>query len=114
MDQPKGESESGPHHTNEEKSLIVQLRNASILAETKMEIMQCAVAKCPKVCISAHGIQIPSLMDSGSEVTLLQQSYIDQHILPKIKLATGEKADAHCLFKLTVANDGQIPIKMYT
>ena len=114
MDQPKGESVSGPHHTNEEKSLIVQLRNASILAETKMEIMQCAIAKCPKVCISAHGIQIPSLLDSGSEVTLLWQSYFDQHILPKIKLATGEKADAHCLFKLTVANDEQMPIKMYT
>ena len=50
----------------------------------------------------------------GSEVTLLQQLYFDQHILPKIKLATGEKADAHNLFKLTVANDGQMPIKMYT
>ena len=74
----------------------------------------CAVAKCPKVCISAHGIQIPSLLDSSSEVTLLWQSYFDQHILPKIKLATGKKADAHCLFKLTVANDGQMPIKMYT
>ena len=106
MDQPKGESESGPHPTNEEKSLIFQLRNASILAETKIQIMQCAVAKCPKVCISAHGIQIPSLLDSGSEVTLLWQLYFDQHILTKIKLATGEKADAHSLFKLTVANDG--------
>ena len=114
MDQPKGESESSPHPTNEEKSLIFQLRNASILAETNMEIMQCAVAKCPKVCISAHGIQIPSLLDSGSKVTLLQQSYFDQHILPKIKLATSEKADAHSLFKLTVASDGQMPIKMYT
>ena len=40
--------------------------------------------------------------------------YFDQHILPKIKPATGEKADAHCLFKLTVANDGQMPIRMYT
>ena len=76
--------------------------------------MQCAVAKCPKVCINAHGIQIPSLLDSSSEVTLLRQSYFEQHILPKIKPATGEKADAHCLFKLTVANDGQMPIKMYT
>ena len=72
--------------------------------------------KCPKVFISAHGIQIPSLLDSGSEVTLLQQSYFDKHILPKIKLATGEKANTHNLFKLTVANanDGQMPIKMYT
>ena len=114
MDQPKGESKSGPHHTNEEKSLIIQLRNASILAETKIEIIQCAVAKCPKEYISAHGIQIPSLLDSGSKVTLLQQLYFDQYILPKIKLATGEKANAHCLFKLTAANDGQMPIKMYT
>ena len=73
-----------------------------------------AVAKCPKVCISAHGIQIPSLIDSSSEVTLLWQSYFDQHILPKIKPATGEEADAHCLFKLTVAKDGQMAIKMYT
>ena len=113
MDQPKGESESGPHPTNEEKGLICQLQNASISTETKIKIMQCAVAKCPKVCISAHGIQIPSLLDSGSEVKLLQQSYFDQHILPKIKPATGEKANAHSLFKLTVANDGQMPIKMY-
>ena len=114
MDQPKGEIESGPHPDNEEKALILQLKNASILAETKIKIMQCAVAKCLKVCISAHGIQIPSLLDSGSEVTLPQQLYFDQHLLPKIKPATGEKADAHNLFKLTVANDGQMPIKMYT
>ena len=33
---------------------------------------------------------------------------------PKIKLATGEKANTHCLSTLTVANDGQMPIKMYT
>ena len=112
-DQSKGEDVSGPHDY-EEKCLKVQLRNTSILAKTRMEIMQCAVAKCPKVCISAHGIQIPSLLDSGSEVTLLWQSYFDQHILPKIKPATGKKADTHCLFKLTVANDRQMPIKMYT
>ena len=105
---------SGPHHDYEEDCLKIQLRNTSILAKTKMEIMQRVVAKCPKVCISAHGIQIPSLLDSGSEVTWLPQSYFDQHILPKIKPATGEKANAHCLFKLTVANDGQMPIKMYT
>ena len=113
-DQPKGESESGPHPNNEEKALIFQLKNASISAETNIKIMQHAGAKCSKVCISAHGIQVPSLLDSGSEVTLLQQSDFNQHILPKIKPATGEKADPHNLFKLTVANDGQMPIKMYT
>ena len=60
------------------------------------------------------GIQIPSLLDSGSEVMLLWQSYFEQHLLPKIKLVTGEKAKAHTLFKLTVTNDGQLPIETYT
>ena len=68
----------------------------------------------PKMCISAHGIQIPSLLDSSSKVTLLWQLYFNKHILPKIKLATGEKADTCNLFKLTVANDEQMPNKMYT
>ena len=114
MDQTKGEKKSGPQTDREEKDLIYQLNNASISAGTKIEIMQCAVGKCPKVCISAYEIQIPSLLGSGSKVTLLWQSYFNKHILPKIKLATGEKADVHNLFKLTVANDGQMPIKMYT
>ena len=64
--------------------------------------------------ISAYGIQIPSLLDSDSEVMLLRQSYFDQHLLPKIKLVMSKKADAHILFNLTVANDGQLPVKMYT
>ena len=76
--------------------------------------MQQAVAKCPKVCISAHGIQIPPLLDTGSEVTLLWQSYFNKHILSKIKPAMGEKANAHTLFRLIVANDGQMLIRMYT
>ena len=70
MDQPKGENVSGPHDY-EEKCLKIQQRNTSILPETKIKIMQRTVAKCPKVCISTHGIQIPSLLDSSSEVTLL-------------------------------------------
>ena len=76
--------------------------------------MQCAVARSPKVCISAHGIQIPSLLDSGSDVMLLRQAYFEKHLLSKIQEATGEKAKAHQLFHLTVTNDGQLPVKMYT
>ena len=75
--------------------------------------MQHAVARSPKVFISAHGIQIPSLLDSGSDVTLLRQSYFEKHLLPKIQVVTGEKANAHQLFHLMVANDGQLPVKMY-
>ena len=59
--------------------------------------------------ISDYGIKIPD-----SEVMLLRQSYFDQHLLPKIKVATSEKAKAHQLFNLMVANDGQLPVKIYT
>ena len=81
---------------------------------TILENMQCSVAKSPDVSISAYGIQIPSLWDLDSEVMLLRQSYINQHLLPKIKMATSEKAEAHQLFNLMVGNDGQVPVKMYT
>ena len=107
-------NKSSPHKHYCEEDLIQSIHNASILAATKLEIMQSAVAKSPKVSISAYGIQIPSLLDSGSEVTLLRQSYFDQHLLPKIKLAMSEKADVHKLLNLTVANDGQLLIKMWT
>ena len=62
---------SAPHTDYEENSLINDITKAYISAETKIEIKQWAVAKCPKVCISTHGIQIPSLLDSDSGVTLL-------------------------------------------
>ena len=44
---------------------------------------------------------------------LLRQSYFEKHLLPKIQVATSEKTDAHHLFHLMVANDGQLPVKMY-
>ena len=108
-----GVNESGSHKLTYEKELIQSIHNASILATTKLEIMQHAVAKSPKMSISAHGIQIPSLLDLGSEVMLLRQSYFE-HLLPKIQVATSEKAEAHQLFHLTVVNDGQLPVNMYT
>ena len=109
-----GVSDHGPHELNYEEELIRLIHSTSILAVTKLEIMQCAVARSPKACIIAHGIQIPSLLDLGSDVMLLRQSYLEKHLLPKIQVVTSGKAEAHQLFHLTVANDGQLPVKMYT
>ena len=64
--------------------------------------------------ISSNGVQIPSLLDSGIEVSLICQSYFTEHLLPKIETPPkGEKAGANILFSLTVANDGQLPMKTY-
>ena len=83
---------NGPHESTYEEELIQSIHNTSISAMTKLEIMQCTVAMSPKVCISAHGIQIPSLLYSGSEVTLLRQSYFEKHLLLKIQAVTSENA----------------------
>ena len=57
---------------------------------------------------------IPSLLDSGSQVTLICQSFfLEQEILPHIKPSDGEKAKAHQQFQLTAANSGKLPISMY-
>ena len=109
-----GVNDHGPHKPDYEQELIQSIHSASISAGTKLEIMQRAVARSPKVCISAHGIQIPSLLDSGSDVMLLRQAYFEKHLLPKIQEATGKKAKVYQLFHLMVTNNGQLPVKMYT
>ena len=100
-------------HNNYEEDMIQSIHNMSILAATKLVIMQHAVPKSPKVSISAHGIWISYLLDSGSEVMLLRESYFEQHLLSEIKSVTSKKAITHKLFNLTAANDGWLPIKMY-
>ena len=57
---------------------------------------------------------MPSLLESGSEVSLIHHVYFKEHLLPRIETPMCEKADAHVLFTLTVLNDGQLPVKMYT
>ena len=84
-----GGNDHGPHNINYETDLIWYIHSASISAEIKLGIMQHAVARSPKVCINAHGIQIPSLLDSGSDVMLLRQAYFEKHLPPKIQAATG-------------------------
>ena len=80
-----GVNDHGPHETNYEEEMIWSIHSMSISAITKLEIIQCAVTRSPKVCISAHRIHIPSLLDLGSDVTLLMQLYFEKHLLPKIQ-----------------------------
>ena len=94
-------------------SIMRSISSQGISAHDKMEIMQQAVAKCSKISIASMGVQIPSLLDSGSEESLIRYSYLKEHMLLKIETPMSEKSDAHVLFNLTAANDGQLPIKQY-
>ena len=112
-DQGRGGTNSGPKDNDFMENALRSISSQGILAQDKVEIMQHAVAKCPQISISSMGVQIPSLLDSGSEVSLIQYSHFKEHLLPKIETSIGEKSDANILFNLTAANDGQLPVKKY-
>ena len=112
-DQGRGGAYSGPKDIDIIENVLRSIPSQGILAQEKIEIMQKAVAKSPKISISSMGVQIPSLLDSGSKVSLICYSHFKEHLLSKIEAPTGEISDAHILFNLTVANDGQLPMKKY-
>ena len=56
-------------------TLLQTLSNSSISAESKQQIMQRAVSNCPSVTLQLLGIELPSLLDSGSMVTLVREGF---------------------------------------
>ena len=53
--------------------------------ETKQRVMKRAVSTCPTVNLNVQGKEVPSLMDLGSMVTLVQEGYFKKNILPILK-----------------------------
>ena len=76
-------------------------------------MMQRVLATCPKVNMDYGRKRISSLLDSGSQVTLISQRYFKREILPHIVPSGVAKAEAHQLFQLTAANNGKLPMSMY-
>ena len=90
-----------------------KISSQQVSAQVKIEVMQRAVATCPGINMGCRRKMIPSLFDTGSQVTLICQSFFKQEILPHIEPTDWEKAKAHQLFQLTAANNGKLPISMY-
>ena len=93
--------------------LMNKISSQQVSAQIKIEVMQRAMATCPKVNMGCGRKKIPSLLDSGSQVTLICQSFFEQEILPHFKTSDGEKAEVYQLFQLTAANNWKLPISMY-
>ena len=60
---------------------------------------------CPSVYIKNMGKLLHGLLDSGSQVSLLQKAYYDKYLAPLLGPAKGELVETHNLFSLTVASD---------
>ena len=78
--------------------LMKKISSQQVSAQINIEVMQRSVAACPKVNMGSGRKRIPSLLDSGSLVTLICQSFFKQEILLHIQPSDGEKAEAHQLF----------------
>ena len=71
--------------------MIEKISSQQVSAQIKIEVMQRAVATCPRVNMGCGRKRIPSLLDSGSQVTLICQSFYEQEILPIFNHLMGKK-----------------------
>ena len=119
LDQSVGEKVCGPDQSDNLMKregivgLLKKISSQHVSAQVRIEVMQRAMATCPKINMGCGRKKIPSLLDSGSQVTLIHQRFFEQEILPHIKPSDEEKAKAHQLFQLTAANNGKLPISVY-
>ena len=75
--------------------------------------MQRAVLQCPAVPMDLLGREVPSLLDSGSMVTLICEGYFIKHIQPLLNKSSSKMAEAHSLFWLSAANNEIMPVSKY-
>ena len=75
--------------------------------------MQQAVAPCPEITMSIKGKPTRSLLDSGSEVTLINESYYKEHIEHHLLPSLGSYNNSHNLFSLQGIEEGHVPLSKH-
>ena len=74
----------------------------------KIDIMQQPVAQCPEIVMTIKGKPTRSLLDSGSKVTLINESYYKEHIEQWLLPSSGLYNNLHNLFSLQGVEEGHI------
>ena len=101
-------------YTKEDIDCLYQaVSSNSISEEEKINILEQAVAPCPETKITIKSKNPNSLLDSGSMVTLMTQSYFEEHLQNSISDTTPGSAEAHQIFTLKGAGENQIPLSKY-
>ena len=75
--------------------------------------MQQAVAPCPEIVMSIKGKPTRSLLDSGSEVTLVNESYFKEHIEHRLLPSSGSYNNSHNLFSLRGVEEDHVPLSKH-
>ena len=93
--------------------MIRTLTSQAVSLEMKHKVMQRAVSQCPAVPMDLLGRQVPSLLDSGSMVTLIHEGYFVKNIQPLLNKSSSKLAEAHSMFQLSAANNEIMPVSKY-
>ena len=73
------------------------LKSCAVSNETKQRILKRAVSQCPSITMEFLGLKVPSLLDSGSMVTLIREAYFNKYILPLLHgMAEEWQKHIHC------------------
>ena len=75
--------------------------------------MEQAVAPCPEITMIIKGQKVRALLDMGSQVTLMNESYYLQNIQHLLPTVDKDHLNAHKLFNLKGVEDGCVPLAKY-
>ena len=95
------------------EEMIRTLLSQAVNSDTKHKVMQRAVSQCPAIPMDLLGRKVPSLLDSGSMVTLIHEGYFTKNIQPLLGKSSGKLAEAHSMFRLSAANNEVMPVLKY-
>ena len=76
-------------------------------------IMEQAVAPCPEITMIIKGQKVRALLDMGSQVTLMNESYFLQNIQQLLLTVDKDHLNAHKPFSLKGVEDGCVPLIKY-
>ena len=96
----------------------LELLRTTVMCKTLTEserytIMEQAVAPCPEITIIIKGQKVRALLDMGSQVTLMNESYFLQNIQQLLLTGDKDHLNAHKLFNLKGVEDGCVPLTKY-
>ena len=95
------------------EQIVRTLTSSAVSTKTKQRILKRAVSQCPSITMEFLGLKVPSLLDSGSMVMLIREAYFNRNILPLLCGMAEELAKAHLLFRLSAANNQDMPVSRY-
>ena len=101
-------------YTKEDIECLFQsVTSNTISKHDKITILEQAMAPCPETEIQIKNRTPKSLLNSGSMVTLMTESYFEENIKPLIADNETGVAEAHSLFNLKGAGENHIPLSQY-